>query len=459
MRWKKKRYISIRSRKNKKNTRNIILVTVMLLVVLICTMAVVAQIPKAKTVVMQEKFNTYTKWYFSRDECRYIFPEGSCQVAVNNCDSNTYDYVPKRLNVNSDCIEGTVVLNANNQPAIKRYVKTTSNCEFKATEGEKVNLKPAGYDPDPEIGPAGKLIWTFYKPFDIRGEWQTKKGDAGITKSKLKLSDGELYDEVEFCIEVLKSNNAPVLQKLSDVTKREGDLFKLEPKCTDPDGDKVTIRTVGFTTIAEKRLGYNDAGKYKIMVVCTDPDGESDSDTFTLTVLDTNRAPDLTVASVGVEEEKIVSIKAKVSDSDGDNVTITYGKPFDSQGEWKTRFGDKGVHDVEVTASDGKTKTVKTIKVTVTRINKAPVVKPISDVIVKEGETVTVVPDASDPNGDEVSIKWSGWMSSNTKKTDYDDAGTYTVTVTVSDGKLEAKETFKVTVLNYNRPPVITKIK
>jgi hypothetical protein len=74
-------------------------------------------------------------------------------------------------------------------------------------------------------------------------------------------------------------------------------------------------------------------------------------------------------------------------------------------------------------------------------------------------ETETVVLDAkcTDPNGEDVTITYSGWMDSSTKKTGYDDAGEYEVTVTCSDSsKTSQTAKVKVTVLDKNRPPKIS---
>ncbi len=56
---------------------------------------------------------------------------------------------------------------------------------------------------------------------------------------------------------------------------------------------------------------------------------------------------------------------------------------------------------------------------------------PISDIAVNEGDTVTLNPTATDPDGDALTYTYSGWMTSASYTTGYNDAGTYTVTVTV----------------------------
>ncbi|HIH23542.1 TPA: hypothetical protein HA251_00755 [Candidatus Woesearchaeota archaeon] len=87
-------------------------------------------------------------------------------------------------------------------------------------------------------------------------------------------------------------------------------------------------------------------------------------------------------------------------------------------------------------------------------LNTAPVLKTISDVTVKEGETIKLPISAIDREGDKLITTISGWMTGDTYKTTYDDAGSYTVKVTVTDGVFNTTQVVKVTVIDQNRPPV-----
>ncbi|MFC1741963.1 Ig-like domain-containing protein [Nanoarchaeota archaeon] len=433
--------------------------------ILLLSVLVLAQTAVPQTVVKQSVSDTYTKWYFTRDECRYIFPAGSCVVEDKYCDQGSYDYQVIDLEPHTKyCEEGTIVYTdpepTNNKPKIVTHAKP-GECEFMVNETDTVRLKPEGYDPDPEIGPAGKLLWTFFKPFDKNGVWRTVKGDAGRHDSKLRLSDGALTDERTFCVDVLKTNSAPKLSGLQDMTVEEGKKIQIRPVCTDPDGDKVTIKISGWMTSDEKNIGYDDEGKHTVTVTCTDPDGDSDKETITITVVDVNRPPTLTVPkTVTVDEGKTVKITAKTSDPDGDKVTVTFAKPFKSDGTWTTVKGDAGTYDVKVTASDGDKQVTKTVKVIVNKVNTKPSISSMRDLTVYEGDTIELRPNIRDPDGDKVTVKYSGWMTTSTKKTGYDDAGEYDVTVTATDPTGD-KDTEKVhiTVLNRNRPPVITRLK
>jgi hypothetical protein len=455
-------YLKLKYRQTPWKQKAVILAIAIVFLMALSILAL-GQLPTAQTYIKQEQSDTYTKYFFTRSECRYIFPEGSCVVDDKYCDKNSYDYQVIELEPYTKyCHEGTVVYSdpdANKAPKITREFKE-GECEFVVTEGETVRLVPEGYDPDPDVGPAGRLIWTFYEPFTSAGTWKTQKGDAGTVHSKVKLSDGELYDEAEFCIEVLSSNDAPVLSGLRDITAKEGDTIKITPKCTDPDGDDVTITISGYMTSDSKTLGYEEAGTHTVTVKCVDPDGASDSETITVTVSDENRAPVLDVPEkIVVDEGETARITAKASDPDGDKVEIVFDTPFAEDGTWKTKRGDAGTYAVKVTANDGKKQVVKTVTVVVNKINSAPEISGMRDVTVYEGDTIKLEPRISDADGDKITVKYSGWMTSDTKTTGYDDAGVYDVTITATDPLGDAdKETIRVTVLNRNRPPVITKL-
>ncbi len=96
---------------------------------------------------------------------------------------------------------------------------------------------------------------------------------------------------------------------------------------------------------------------------------------------------DLTVMEGGV-----VELKLKAYDPDGDKIVYTFGKPLDQNGRWQTKVGDEGTYKVDVTASDGKSKTVKTITIRVSHKNRPPVIEPLQKIIVNEGDTINLAP-------------------------------------------------------------------
>lgn len=401
-------------------------------------------------------YSQQTKYFFSLDQCRYIFKEGSCVVTGEHCKSNSYDYLSKALNPKQDCLTPITF----NPGFTQKDVDATysGECEFSYKEGSLVDIDAEAFDPDADVGPAGKLVWTWYDPLDKYGKWQTKKGDAGRHGTKVKVSDGELFDVRPFCIQVLKANGAPVLAALADVHVKEGDTVTLSPECSDPDNDKVTVKYSGWMTESSKTTAAGDVGSHTVTVTCSDPDGEKNAKTVKVTVGEVNRAPLITGSAVTVNEGELVTLPVSITDSDGDKVTVEISEPVGNDRKWQTKKGDAGTYPITVTATDSKATTKKEFVVTVVETNSAPTLT-VADVTVHEGETVVLNASTEDADGDQVIVAYGGWMNTASKKTGFEDAGTYEVTVSATDKKSKPlSRNVKVTVLNTNRPPKITKV-
>lgn len=157
------------------------------------------------------------------------------------------------------------------------------------------------------------------------------------------------------------------------------------------------------------------------------------------------------------EGEKVSFPNLKAVDPDGDKITYAFSSPLDAKGEWQTKTGDAGEYKIVITASDGKTTTKQDVIIKVLAGNKAPVIE-LADVKVKEGEQVTLAPKVSDADGDKLTTTYSGWMTTNTKKTSFSDAGTHAVTVTADDGKAKTTKTVNVLVEDVNQKPVLNQL-
>lgn len=159
-----------------------------------------------------------------------------------------------------------------------------------------------------------------------------------------------------------------------------------------------------------------------------------------------------------IEGDLVFFPHLKATDPDGDKISYTFTEPLDNSGRWRTKVGDEGEYIVTITASDGKTKAAQKVKIIVVSKNKPPVIEPIGDIEVNEGETVRLKPVITDPENDPVEVAFSGWMSTDSKETSLNDAGKYTVTIKAYDGKSYATQKVNVVVHNVNRPPVLEPI-
>lgn len=158
-------------------------------------------------------------------------------------------------------------------------------------------------------------------------------------------------------------------------------------------------------------------------------------------------------------ENQLIRLKLSSNDPDGDKITYAYSKPFNARGEWRTNYGDAGEYIVTVSATDGKLTSERKIKVIVQRVNVAPVLEGVRDLVYNEGDTVKFEPKVTDLNHDPITLTISSPLDKGVWVTNSKSAGEYNIKVTASDGELKAEKSFKLTVKNVNLVPVITGLK
>src|SRR6185503_8028085 len=131
-----------------------------------------------------------------------------------------------------------------------------------------------------------------------------------------------------------------------------------------------------------------------------------------------------------------------------------------------------GTYSASVSASDGAASDTKSLTITVTATNHAPVLAQPANMTVNEGATANQTLNATDSDGNALTFtKASGPAYATVTTTTagsgtatgnlnlapgFSDAGTASVTVTVSDGSMSDSKSLTVTVNNVNRGPVLT---
>lgn len=104
----------------------------------------------------------------------------------------------------------------------------------------------------------------------------------------------------------------------------------------------------------------------------------------------------------------------------------------------------------------GNAETIKSVDIN-RRTFLPPILDYIDDIIVNETELVQINASATDPENDTITFYYYHPLNnSGMWQTTYDDAGIYTTTVTVSDGYTNISQDVKITVLNINRPPILS---
>lgn len=318
------------------------------------------------------------------------------------------------------------------------------------TEGDVIQVRE-----DIAMSPDGNPItYTYTAPLDANGRWETQIGDAGTYLITITASDGNLETSRQIRLIVEPSNLPPVISNFADVTVNEGETLTLSPTVTDPDGDNVTITYSGFTNSSTRAVDFGEAGEHTVTLTATDG-FHTVTETITVTVNAVNRPPVLApIDTITVIEGELVTVSPEASDPDGDDVTLNFGLPLNASGQWQTEVGDAGTYDADVVATDGELNTSRTVRIVVESSNRPPTLSVPAVIEVEETETISINPVISDPDGDPLVVTYSGFMTTSSYRTDYGDAGNYTVTVTVTDGIHNVSEDVSIIIHKRNRPPV-----
>lgn len=318
-------------------------------------------------------------------------------------------------------------------------------------EGDLIEFDPIGLDPDGDI-----ITYSYSRPLDEKGEWQTTIGDEGTYLVTISASDGKTEVEKKVIILVLSANRAPTIDGLEDMTVAEGELVVLKPKVFDYNGDDVSILySKPFNEKGEWQTDYDDSGVYVAKITVNDGITTVEEQ-ITITVNDENRAPVLaSLANINALAGDLITITPKAIDADGDTVAFSFEEPVSSDGIWQTTDADEGTHVLTVTASDGKESASSTISIVLEHKNKAPVIS-LDDIRSEETEKIVLHPTISDPEGDSYTVTFTEpFDAQGVWETDYEDAGTYTITVTATDSAGASNSiAIQVTVTNKNRAPV-----
>jgi hypothetical protein len=323
--------------------------------------------------------------------------------------------------------------------------------------------------------------------------------DAGADRTPLfqAYKDGD-FDA--FCPP--SANSPPSFLPIGDHVVSENGLLTLDIVASDPDGDLLILEAAGLPTGAlfedlGSGLGrfvwmpsFDQGGTYAVTFKVTD-DGsppESAMEQINISVGNVNRPPTLDpIGAQTVAVDSILRISLSSSDPDGDALEFgSSGLPDaalltdfgDGTGEisWTPTAGDVGSVTVTVSVTDGgipMESDAEEFVITVGGVNQPPVLDPIGDRVVKEGESWTIGLTGSDPNGDALRFECEG-VPAGTEILDagngsatlrgsagFNDAGNYGVTCSVFDSAVPPAtdfESFTLTIGDVNRPPVLDPI-
>jgi len=326
------------------------------------------------------------------------------------------------------------------EEVIEEELPATEQQELVFYEGDLIDLNPYVIDPDGD-----EVTLGFTDPFDEEGKWQTEVGDAGFYSVIITATDNkESFVTKQMTLNVVVKNAPPEIIIDNVLEFDEGDLISLSPDIYDEDGDEVVVIYSGWMGSKNYQTTYDDAGEYEVSIRADDGKVIVGKDIMII-VNDINRIPELVLITdkkITVTEGDLVEVIAEGVDPDGEEVTILYSLPLGSKGRWQTRKGEAGVYEATVTATDGVNAVSETVVIEVLKKNTPPVIESLSVshefIELKEpGDEILfeVFVEASDADGDELTITYSGFTDTAERTVVYGEkGGEHSVTVTVSDG-------------------------
>jgi len=346
-------------------------------------------------------------------------------------------------------------------------------------------------------------------------DWPTGYSDAGnyvVTFTATNGGDGTgtpLSSTVSVPITILNTNRAPQINFIANQGVGDKAVLTLPVQAIDPDGDPMVLTAGGttdqglpaFASFVDNGAGAgtftfapgpDDAGNYTITLTATDNgDGGgrfailSASQSFVLTVNNPNRPPRLApigdkVAVVGQE------LQFTIHATDGDQNPLTFSAlglpagatltPSSTYGDavvtWTPALGDVGRSTVVFQVADngnGNPADVlsdqRSINLIVRLTDQAPVLLPVGEQTVAQGQTLTVPLQATDPDGDSllysaanlpVGATFDPVAGVLTWTPNLFQSGTFNnIILSVSDGNLTASSTLTIDVTAINQAPVL----
>ncbi len=297
-----------------------------------------------------------------------------------------------------------LIVKNKNQPPYLTEKKIT------VKELQTLDLKQFAADPD-----ADPLEFVFTSPFDKNGLWKPGYDDQGTFLAKFSIKDGEFTVPVRMEIEVVNTNQPPkITGSFSDkeevsVTENEELSFYVEAEDGDSDVVSYSWTLNGQPLSQEKRgeyfFNYDSAGRYKLTLIISDGNHQLEESWF-IQVNNVNRKPELDIFPLTVSEGDVAILSLPKEDADGDALTYTFNEKFDETGKWQTTYEDAGTYKIHYYVSDGNEEVKETIEVTILNIDRAPELQLPERVEVKEGENLSLVVDAVDPDGDALNISF-----------------------------------------------------
>ncbi len=312
---------------------------------------------------------------------------------------------------------------------------------------------------------------------------------AGVYHATFKVTDaGGLFAQETIAVTVVDVNRAPVFTATPPTITNEDAPFSYTAAASDPDGDALSwsldtapagMTVAALTGVLSYAPQNADVGDHAVSVRVQDGRGGSATQSFTLTVVNTNDPPTFTSTPPTTATEDVpYAYTAAAADVDAGAV-LTFSAPtlpsfltFNAATHVLSGTPGEGVSGAQAVVlrvtDDAGASVDQSFSVTVTPVNDPPVLvapTPSGTLTVAEGATLTFTIAATDVDSPTLTYGVSGLPAGAsidaqsgvfTWTPGFDDAGAHAMTLFADDGAATATRAVTVDVQNTDRPPVIT---
>ena len=230
-------------------------------------------------------------------------------------------------------------------------------------------------------------------------------------------------------------NDAPRLDLPAVITGREDETVRLPWRwlVTDPESPSAALslayagspglgcrQTAGDTLVLS--TAADSSGHFRLVVTARDPAGAIGSDTVQVVFLAVNDPPRLSLVDTTMTQDAAVrwSLAARTRDPDDAAAALVWGGRGsahlqlavgrDGQATIRADSGWVGSESIVITVFDAAgAGDSAAVRVTVQRVNRAPVISPLTAASVAKGDSLTLdlAQRAADPDGDASPLTWS----------------------------------------------------
>jgi hypothetical protein len=393
--------------------------------------------------------------------------------------------ISKKANIKVNHVNRTPVFN----PLVAQTIAENTLLTFAIPKGE---------DPDKEDTEILKYValnlpeGAVFDQATMTLAWTPTFEQSGDYTSTITLADGEFTVEQPLAMTVNHVNRAPIVEPLKPQSIGENLQLQFSVISSDPDKEdeaKTTLTSselpIGATFEAATGLvtwtpTYEQSGEYSVTFTIADLTGLNASQTTTINVNHVNRAPVLTAVGAQTTNENVpLSFTLVATDEDKEDegklkfssANLPQGSTLDAVSgvfAWTPTFLQAGSFKLDVKVTDlGELSATQPIEITVTNVNRTPILNPIQDGSVFENSVIAFSVSGTDEDSDDElaysidnlpdGAKFDKKSGAFSWTPDYNQAGEYNLIASLSDGNEKATAPFKIIVENVNRRPEIDK--